>query len=189
MPINFDLEQLRVDHNCVNYFETGLWDPRDNVSSKKALTCGFKYVFCIEIREEWVALGRGIFHDEIVSGRYKLLLDDSTNMRQHLYNGVFKDKTMFFLDAHVDNNNIHGFKRRCPLFEELDSIKELDRKDNIILVDDVRILQTSYPWGENGYGNINFLEEIKNKILTINPNYKFATLNGFIENDVLLAYV
>lgn len=28
MPIRFDIEKLRVEHNCVNYFETGLWDPR-----------------------------------------------------------------------------------------------------------------------------------------------------------------
>ena len=189
MPIEFDMEQLRVEHNCVNYFETGLWDPRDDVSSKKALRCGFKYVFCVEIREDWVAVGRNIFRDEIASGRYKLLLDDSANMRSHLYNGAFRDKTMFFLDAHVDNTNIHGFKMRCPLLEELNAIKQLDRKDNVILVDDLRILRTPHPWGEGRYGNINFVEEIKNIILTINPNYKFATLNGVIENDVLLAYV
>ena len=29
MPISFDLEALRKTHNCVHYFETGLWDPRD----------------------------------------------------------------------------------------------------------------------------------------------------------------
>ena len=27
MPISFDLEKLRKTHNCINYFETGLWDP------------------------------------------------------------------------------------------------------------------------------------------------------------------
>ncbi len=41
MPINFDLEKLRIEHDCLNYFETGLWDPRTDVSSKKALACGF----------------------------------------------------------------------------------------------------------------------------------------------------
>ena len=25
MPINFDLETLRKEHDCQNYFETGLW--------------------------------------------------------------------------------------------------------------------------------------------------------------------
>ena len=36
MPIKFDIEKIRKKYNCLNYFETGLWDPRDNVSSKKA---------------------------------------------------------------------------------------------------------------------------------------------------------
>ena len=25
--MSFDLERLREKHNCVNFFETGLWDP------------------------------------------------------------------------------------------------------------------------------------------------------------------
>jgi hypothetical protein len=41
MPINFDLDKIRIEHNCCNYFETGLYDPRCNVSSKQALLCGF----------------------------------------------------------------------------------------------------------------------------------------------------
>ena len=57
MPINFDLEALRVKYNCTNYFETGLWDPRENVSSKKAIACGFEKISCIEIRKDWVELG------------------------------------------------------------------------------------------------------------------------------------
>ena len=33
------------------------------------------------------------------------------------------------------------------------------------------------------------LQKIKEKILSINENYKFSTLNGHIENDVLIAYL
>jgi hypothetical protein len=101
----------------------------------------------------------------------------------------FRNKTMFFLDAHVDHADIHFYKKRCPLIEELEAIKSIERKDHVILIDDLRILTTTFPWGENSYGKINFLEKIKEQILSINANYKFATLNGHIENDVLLAYV
>ena len=189
MPINFDLEKLRKEHACLNYFETGLWDPRDNVSSKIALLSGFEKVYCIEIRKDWVDLGNKIFEKDIVNGRYNLILDDSSNMKNYLNNDMFKEKTMFFLDAHVDNNNIHNFKKRCPLFDELEAINSLNRKDNVILIDDLRIINTPFPWGEDSYGNINFLQQIKEKILTINNNYKFSTLNGYINDDVLLAYL
>jgi hypothetical protein len=49
--------------------------------------------------------------------------------------------------------------------------------------------KNSFPWGETSYGNIDFLQQIKNTILTINKDYKFDTLNGDIQDDVLLAYI
>jgi len=110
MPINFDLEGVRTKYNCVNFFETGLWDPRDNVSSKQALQCNFDKVFCIEIRKDWVELGNDVFKEEIAADRYHLYLDDSTNMQKYLVSDTFKERTMFFLDAHVDNTNIHNYK-------------------------------------------------------------------------------
>ena len=189
MPIDFDLEELRKEYNCQNYFETGLWDPRDDVSSKKALSCGFNKVYCIEIREDWINLGNEIFKDEILKGRCNLYLDDSTNMEKYMNNEELKNRTIFFLDAHVDNINICNFKKRCPLFEELEAIKNIERKDNIILIDDLRIIKNPYPWDESTYGNINFLDNIKNKILEINKNYKFKTLDGYISDDVLMAYL
>ena len=189
MPISFDLEDLRTKHNCVNYFETGLWNPQDNVSSKFALSCKFDKVYCIEIREDFVKLGNDVFKEDIMTGKYNLYLDDSTNMKKYLMTDNFKNKTIFFLDAHVDNSNIYNYKKKCPLFEELEAIKSIERKDNVILIDDLRIITTSFPWGEISYGDINFLEQIKTTILTINKDYKFDTLNGRVENDVLIAYI
>ena len=122
MPINFDIEFVRKTYNCINYFETGLWDPRYNISSKQALQCGFDKVYCIEIRKDWVKLGKKIFKKEIEKGRYNLYLDDSTNMKKYLTSEDFNNKTMFFLDAHVDNMKIKNYKKRCPLFEELSAI-------------------------------------------------------------------
>jgi hypothetical protein len=189
MPISFDLEDIRVKNNCVNYFETGLYDPRCDVSSKIALSCNFDKVYCIEIRKDWVEMGNDIFKEHIMTGKYNLYLDDSVNMKNYLMTDDFKNKTIFFLDAHVDNMNIYNYIKKCPLFDELEAIKSLERKDNVILIDDLRIIKNSFPWGEQSYGNINFLEQIKNTILTINKDYKFDTLNGHIEDDVLLAYV
>ena len=101
--------------------------------------------------------------------------DDSTNMKKYLINEDFNDKTIFFLDAHVDNVNIKNYKK-CPLFEELNAIQSLERKDNVILVDDLRIIREAFPWGETSYGVLDFLEQIKNKIISINKDYKFSTL-------------
>lgn len=37
MPIRFDLDEIRNKYDCINYFETGLYDPTTNVSLKQAL--------------------------------------------------------------------------------------------------------------------------------------------------------
>ena len=189
MPISFDIETLRKEHNCVNYFETGLWDPRGDVSSKQALMCGFDKVHCIEIRDDWVEIGNNEFAKQIAEGRYHLHLDDSTNMSKYLNEEHFKNKTMFFLDAHVDNNSIKNYKKRCPLMDELQAIKNMSRNDHVIMVDDLRIIKKAFPWGETSYGDIDFLQQIKNTILSINEKYVFTTLDGHIKDDVLLATV
>jgi hypothetical protein len=189
MPMNFDLEALRKQHDCKNYFETGLWDPREQVSSKVALGCGFDKVYCIEIQPDWVRLGNDVFKEHISSSRYNLFLDDSANMKKYLTADAFKNKTMFFLDAHVDNKQIKNYVKKCPLFHELDAISGLERKDNVILVDDLRIITKAFPWGEMSYGKVDFLQQIKNVILTINIDYKFTTLDGHVKDDILLAYV
>jgi hypothetical protein len=190
MPINFDLESLRKEHNCVNYFETGLCDPYQNVSSKQALSCGFDKVFCIELLPRYVDLGNELFKEYIMKGIYHLYLDDSANMKKYIMNDTFNNKTMFFLDAHIDTGSgIDIYKKKCPLFEELDAIKSMERKDNVILIDDLRIIRHAFPWGETSYGNIDFVQKIKELILTINKDYKFATLNGHVNDDVLMAYI
>jgi hypothetical protein len=190
MPIGFDIEALRQNLKCHVYFETGLWDPRDDVSCTKALECNFDRVYCIEIRDDWVELGKKIYSEAIQSGHLRLIKDDSANLSMHLDgNPDFEKKTMFFLDAHVDNDNIHNFKKRCPLFEELKAIQQLSRKDHVIMIDDMRIVTQTFPWGEDSYGNINFAQRIMDLIREINPNYKFELLDGCVPRDVLLAYV
>ena len=135
-------------------------------------------------------LGKELFKEEISSDKIHLILDDSVYLGKYLKEDIFKEKkTMFFLDAHVDNANIHNYQKKCPLFEELEAIKSMDRKDHVILIDDLRYLREPFPWGEDSYGNIHFLQHIQHKILEINENYKFLTLTGIFENDILLAYI
>ena len=191
MPINFDLEELRSNFDCVNYFETGLADPRNDVSCKQALRANFQKVYSLELRKEWVDIGRKELKGHIDSDVLILINDDSNNLGSHLNNTDFRERTLFFLDAHVDKIDIDtlAYTNRCPLLNELKAIKKLERKDNIICIDDVRILRRGFPWGEKSYGNIDFMEAIKKLILDINPSYKFRYLAGYKKNDVLLAYV
>lgn len=132
-----------------------------------------------------------ILKKDMVNNKLKVFCDDSTKLGDYLSKIEINkdDKIMFFLDAHVDNSKIKNYKKKCPLFDELEAIKNLENNNHIILIDDIRIVNKDYPWGEQSYGNINFFEEIKKKIMEINPNYKFKYLDGHVPNDVLCAYL
>ena len=193
MPIAFDIEKIRSEHQCKHYFETGLWDPiQHDISSWKALEqANFDTVHCIELRKDFVDKGNVLFREYIDDGKYFLYNDDSTNLKKYLDMHPYfnNDKTVFFLDAHVDNTNIKNYTKKCPLLEELNAIKQLSYNQHVILIDDLRILSTQFPWNEKSYGNIHFLKTIQEIILSINPNYTFSTLNGHVQDDVLCASV
>lgn len=192
MPIRFDLEKIINQYNCSNYFETGLYDPRrENASIKQALKTSIEKVYSIEIRKDFVEMAKkdNLISSEINKNRCNVYCDDSVNLYKYIQEDNFKNKTIFFFDAHVDNDNIKNYKTKCPLFYELNALKEINRKDNIICIDDLRILKTNNPWGETNKNKVNYIDEIKKNILDINPEYKFSTLDGIIKDDVLLAYI
>ncbi len=194
MPISFDIEEIREKNDCKIYFETGMWDPRMNISAKKALRCRFDRVYTIELCREWIYFGEQIFKEELESGRLKMMLGDSNHLKDIIMNDEsiqkdLREKTMFFFDAHVDNAMIYNAKNQCPLMNEMDVLFSLERKDHVLLFDDVRILKNPRPWGEWGYGEMIFLDEIIKKIHELNPEYVIEYLNGYTENDVLYAYV
>jgi hypothetical protein len=182
MPINFDLEALRKDTGCVLYFETGLADPRRDVSCRKALAAGFRKVYSLEVYGEWIELGRREFKEHIDSGVLTLIHDDSNNLGRYLNDDEFAERTLFYLDAHVDRAEDADKLRainRCPLLNELIAIGGLSRKE----------LRKPFPWDEKSYGNIDFLQATREQITVINPRYRFKYLDGYKKDDVLVAWV
>ena len=196
MPITFDLNLLASLHGTKVYLETGMYNPEDlTVSLNQAMVCeALQKVYSIELRTDWVNNALKKYKKEIEEHRLRVIEDDSNNLLAHIKgNGDFtRDKTLFYLDAHVDGaweQSGRPFVNRCPVFNELRAIQQLPRKDHVICVDDVRILKNPSPWFEESFGKVNFIEEIKSQILTINPEYQFVYLDGVIPGDVLCAFV
>jgi hypothetical protein len=192
MPIVFEFEPLRQSLDCKTYLETGLYDVRfDYVSIRNAIRSNFDKIFSIEIRDEWVEIGKQVLSEEIEKNRVEIIKMDSANLKDFLSERTeFMEKTMFLLDAHVDDGNITDFQFRCPILNEIEAIGSLTRKDHVILVDDIRAFtDTTRPWGESSKGDIFWLQEIKNKILDINPQYVFEMLPGFNGDRLMLCFV
>jgi len=146
---------------------------------KLALEVGFEKIFSIELDELLQNENIQKYQFFINEGKINLVTGDSLWEMSNII--PFLDKpTTFWLDAHQD----FGPKgtKRCPLYEELSAIKYSNIKTHTILIDDMRML--GQWWGE-GIS----IDELKNKILEINPNYKFIFEDGFAPNDILVAYL
>lgn len=144
-----------------------------------ALEVGFKKVISIELDETLQNENIQKYQSFINEGKVNLITGDSL---WELINLVpeLDNPTTFWLDAHVDFGPM-GTKR-CPLYEELSAIKQSKIKTHTILIDDMRILGGH--WGE-GIS----VEGLKERLLGINPNYKFTFENGWTSNDILVAYL
>lgn len=158
------------------FLETGTSDAS---GVKLALEYPFEKIISIEINSELQEKNKQDLLEHIESLRLKLITGDSLINLQSIIKDLDKPTT-FWLDAHVD----HGPKgvKLCPLYEELEAIKTSSIKTHTILIDDLRVL--GQKWGKGI--SLNVLME---KILEINPNYKFVREPGIVPNDILAAVV
>lgn len=111
----------------------------------------------------------------------KIWFGDSPDILPDILKNV-NDKITFWLDGHASGPLTGGKYGGSPLVSELLCIKNHSRNDHVIFIDDVRL-----------FGNMEWDGLEQNSVLDvlkeINPNYCIEYLDGYIENDILLAYV
>lgn len=142
-----------------------------------ALDAGYKEVHSYEVVADLYQKAVTRFAD---AKKVKLYLKSSKDMYSDIHQ--LEGKLVFWLDGHYSSGPTGYVDKFCPLLEELDAIARLSRKDHTILVDDCRLLGTA---DFNGVT----LAELKRKILSINPDYKFSQEDGHVPGDVLVAAV
>jgi len=160
------------------FFETGT---ANGACVTLALSCGYEKIFSVEIEIERQTENSKTFKKEISENKVKLYTGDSLLLFPEMIKELDKPTT-FWLDAHVDEG-VSGVKK-CPLYEELETIATNLIKTHTIMIDDISYFGTKNHWGD-GIS----LETIKEKILQINPNYNFAFEDGHVPNDILVAYL
>jgi hypothetical protein len=161
------------------FFETGTYKGQ---TARLASDVGFKRVITVELQEYLYE------ESKLMSKEYDNIefhLGDSPSIMFDVLSDI-DDRITFWLDAHIDPGNYIPGKtpeiRKCPLVEELDIIKSLKRKDNIILIDDIRAFRKDNGWGHNV-----ILNELISKIKEINIDYEISFIDGEVENDILVA--
>jgi len=157
------------------FVETGTYTG-DGV--QMALDAGFQKVYSIELDPELFLHTRKRFlHNEKV----KMVAGDSAKKLKDVLLDIQAPAT-FWLDAHFAGDGTAKGKVRTPILDELEQIRQHHIKTHTILVDDVR------QFGTEDFEFVS-IKEVKAKILKINRNYQFRYLDGFVPNDILVAYV
>ena len=140
-----------------------------------ALDCGYKRVISFEVAPSFVEHCRNRFkNNENVS----IIGDTSANMFEHIKS--ISEPITFWLDGHYSGGTTSYKDVYCPILQELDAIGRHHLKNHVILIDDVRLFGTAE------FDHIQ-LEDVKKKILNINPNYKFTLFDGYVKDDILCA--
>lgn len=189
MPIRFNLEKYVNDV----YIETGFYLGESVLNAKNF---GFKELHSIEINEPFAINGINKIKELGLENKIKIHIGTSRKILKDLISKI-DSKITFYLDAHdlgYEGTKMFEFESvdNCPVIEELNIIKEHKIKEHTIIIDDIRIFDGTdnnnvpYSWAkETGINS----QVIKQKILEINPNYKFKFDNGVINDDVLIAYI
>lgn len=134
-----------------------------------ALLAGFKLAYSLEANLELVRFCWDKFNQ---SGIVIIVHGDTRTDLLRLIQPI-KETCTFWLDAHNEND--------YPVIEELDQIDQHPIKTHTILIDDLRMFHTD----KNGLTE----QKVKDRILQINPEYKFSYEDGYIKNDILVAKI
>jgi hypothetical protein len=142
------LLQLKDDYKKYSVFlETGTYQGETILGMEDCFT----KLYTIEIKEE--------FYNNI-KNKYKgnkidfFLGDSSTVLPKVL--PTINDKIIFFLDGHWSSGTTGKGEKHCPLYEELEAIKNLCKNSAIIIIDDVRLFGSNNicDWSEINESNI-----------------------------------
>lgn len=144
----------------------------------KMMKTHFKKLHSIELNEQLYkdATKRFFLDDNII-----IWYGDSPDVLPMILKTV-DVKSTFWLDGHASGPLSGGKYGGCPLPFELEAIKKHHIKDHTIFIDDVRLF---------GCAEWSFVEKdtVLNILKEINPNYTIKYLDGYIENDILVAYI
>ena len=159
-----------------NYFvETG---SHHGNGIKLALKAHFKNIYSIELNSSLFDLCSAKFQ---TYQNVHLFLGDSSKVLEEVISDIAEPIT-FWLDGHYSGPKTSKGEKFSPILEELEQIKIHPIKNHTIIIDDVRLMSGKY------FDSVS-LDQIKQFILTMNPKYKFILHDGYIEKDILIAYL
>jgi hypothetical protein len=144
--------------DCNVFLETGT---AEGFSVYRALVLGFEKILSIDCEKKFVDDAMQEYADEVSNGQVFLYEGFSGERLTEMCGNLSEnDRCFFWLDAHtMDGARTIKTENEVPIFKELEIIRELGRKNDIIMIDDVPLF----------YGDK--LESLTEMIRSINSEY------------------
>jgi hypothetical protein len=146
-----------------------------------ALEYGFTDIVSIELNPEFVATGLQSF---AMFSNVKIIHGDSPSVLLSICPNLSEQAT-FWLDGHYSGADtaLSSQYGVGPVLAELKAIATSPYKEHVIMIDDSR------DFGSPGWPS---KQDALDIIMSINPNYKIAYLDGYTDqhpNDIMVCYV
>jgi len=162
------------------FIETGTYHGETSII---ASNLGFKQIISIELQPHLLSIASNLYKGYNI----QFYLGDSPTILEQILPSI-DTKITFWLDAHMDDCNIIPYVtpniRKCPLLEELKIISQSKRNDHIILIDDIRLFGIGGVWAEQLT-----LQTVTKELYNINSNYKISFIDGYVDNDIIVATI
>lgn len=146
---------------------------------QQALDAGFENVISIELSDKYFNISSNRFINnprvKVVKGNSYIVLPD-----------ILKDievPVTFWLDGHYSCGDTALGDYWAPLMQELEAIKRHKINTHTIMIDDMRC------WEEPNPVHVFYKNDIINKLIEINSEYKLTYEYGLQKDDVLVANI
>lgn len=140
-----------------------------------ARSSGFNKILSIEVSKVLCEEVRQRFQN---NNNITIICGDSTVVLWPTIKSI-EERITFILDAHgpCPEDDIQTNHKFWPLTKELQIIANHPRKDHTIIIDDVRLFESSFG---------TTVEEVKTLLLKINSNYQFCFVEGLAGDNILI---
>lgn len=146
-----------------------------------ALKAGFLECHSVEIHEHLYNKAVSRFVQQLATGQVILYHGNSELVLPTIIDRIIEPAT-FWLDAHISANYGDKLAKNCPIFEELDAIDQSNIKTHTLLIDDINCF-------DNKAHDFITVDEVKKRILAINPDYQFEFLDAATPGNIMVAYI
>lgn len=150
---------------------------------EEALENGFEHIITYEVYAPTFINAYEKFKNH---SNVKVLFKSSVDMYDEIKE--INETITFWLDGHYSSGNTsYDMTQYYPLLKELEAISKHHIKNHTICIDDRRLMKKTE---EKTPDNIGVTEdEVRAALLKINPNYKIEYRDGYIKDDVIVAFI